>query len=104
MGADEVPAEVEQPGAGRVKAGDGELALVDAPPPGQGQHADALELRVVRALDVAEEGVDDRLPHAVVAERLAQGGEAVGVRAGESYVDVGTLGGYRSAIGLLAGA
>ncbi|MDB6088165.1 MAG: putative glucose-phosphate thymidylyltransferase [Gammaproteobacteria bacterium] len=33
---------------------------------------------------------------------LAQGGEAVGVRAGERYVDVGTLHGYREAIGLLA--
>ncbi len=32
---------------------------------------------------------------------LAQGGSAVGVRAGESYVDVGTLDGYRSAIQLL---
>ena len=34
---------------------------------------------------------------------LAAGNEAVGVRAGESYVDVGTLGGYRQAIGLLGG-
>ena len=34
---------------------------------------------------------------------LAQGNEAVGVRAGESYVDVGTLGGYREAIALLGG-
>jgi dTDP-glucose pyrophosphorylase len=32
---------------------------------------------------------------------LAQGGEAVGVRAGSSYVDVGTLDGYRSAMQLL---
>ena len=35
---------------------------------------------------------------------LAQGNAAVGVRAGEAYVDVGTLGGYRSAIRLLGGA
>ncbi|WP_230530183.1 nucleotidyltransferase family protein [Microvirga roseola] len=35
---------------------------------------------------------------------LEQGGEAVGVKAGESYVDVGTLHGYRSAIGLLSEA
>jgi hypothetical protein len=35
---------------------------------------------------------------------LAQGNEAVGVRAGTSYVDVGTLGGYREAIALLGGA
>ena len=33
---------------------------------------------------------------------LERGGEAVGVRAGEHYVDVGTLGGYREALGLLA--
>ena len=35
---------------------------------------------------------------------LAQGNEAVGVRAGERYVDVGTLGGYRQAIALLGDA
>ncbi|HYG21563.1 MAG TPA: sugar phosphate nucleotidyltransferase [Verrucomicrobiae bacterium] len=35
---------------------------------------------------------------------LAIGGEAVGVRAGESYVDIGTLHGYRSAITLLSTA
>lgn len=33
---------------------------------------------------------------------LARGGEAFGVRSGESYVDVGTLNGYREAITLLA--
>jgi glucose-1-phosphate thymidylyltransferase len=33
---------------------------------------------------------------------LAQGGRAVGVRAGRTYVDVGTLHGYREAIRLLA--
>ena len=32
---------------------------------------------------------------------LAEGGEALGVRAGESYVDVGTLDGYRSAMQML---
>jgi dTDP-glucose pyrophosphorylase len=32
---------------------------------------------------------------------LARGGRALGVRAGESYVDVGTLNGYREAIRLL---
>ncbi len=35
---------------------------------------------------------------------LAEGGEAVGVKAGRAYVDVGTLDGYRSAIGLLSEA
>ncbi len=34
---------------------------------------------------------------------LQQGGEAWGVQAGESYVDVGTLNGYREAIRLLGG-
>lgn len=33
---------------------------------------------------------------------IADGGYAVGVKAGRSYVDVGTLHGYRSAIGLLS--
>jgi glucose-1-phosphate thymidylyltransferase len=33
---------------------------------------------------------------------LAEGGRAVGIRAGERYVDVGTLHGYREAIGLLS--
>ena len=35
---------------------------------------------------------------------LARGGRAVGVKAGRSYVDVGTLGGYRSALTLLGTA
>jgi glucose-1-phosphate thymidylyltransferase len=33
---------------------------------------------------------------------LAEGGRAVGVPAGETYVDVGTLHGYREAIGVLS--
>ena len=33
---------------------------------------------------------------------IGDGGEAVGVRAGERYVDVGTLNGYREALALLA--
>jgi glucose-1-phosphate thymidylyltransferase len=33
---------------------------------------------------------------------LAQGGRAIGVRAGASYVDVGTVRGYREAVGLLS--
>jgi glucose-1-phosphate thymidylyltransferase len=32
---------------------------------------------------------------------LAQGGQAIGVRAGQAYVDVGTLNGYRTAMSLL---
>ena len=34
---------------------------------------------------------------------IAEGGRAVGVRAGQAYVDVGTLHGYREAIRLLGG-
>lgn len=33
---------------------------------------------------------------------LAAGGQGLGVKAGESYVDVGTIGGYRTAMALLA--
>lgn len=33
---------------------------------------------------------------------IARGGQAIGVRAGEHYVDVGTLNGYREAISLLS--
>jgi hypothetical protein len=35
---------------------------------------------------------------------LANGGEALGVKAGEVYVDVGTLQGYRTAMTLLDGS
>lgn len=38
----------------------------------------------------------------LVNEYVARGGEAVGVRAGKSYVDVGTINGYREAMQLLA--
>jgi len=33
---------------------------------------------------------------------IAGGGRAVGIKAGESYVDVGTIGGYRAAVALLS--
>lgn len=39
----------------------------------------------------------------LINEYIARGGEAIGVRAGEAYVDVGTLHGYREAIQLLSG-
>ena len=50
-----------------------------------------------------EPGRGDEYIGTLVNAWLDRGGEAVGVRAGESYVDVGTLGGYRSAIRLLTG-
>jgi glucose-1-phosphate thymidylyltransferase len=48
-----------------------------------------------------ERGGRDAYVGTLVNEWLARGGEARGVRAGESYVDVGTLHGYRQAIQLL---
>jgi dTDP-glucose pyrophosphorylase len=51
-----------------------------------------------------ERNCDDEYFGTLVNAYLAQGGQAIGVKAGESYVDVGTLHGYRSAIGLLSEA
>jgi dTDP-glucose pyrophosphorylase len=48
-----------------------------------------------------EEGRGDEYIGTLVNAWLARGGEALGVRAGQSYVDVGTLNGYREAIRLL---
>lgn len=45
---------------------------------------------------------EDQYMGTLVNAWLARGGKALGVRAGESYVDVGTLNGYREAIRLLA--
>jgi glucose-1-phosphate thymidylyltransferase len=46
---------------------------------------------------------EDEYIGTLVNAYLASGGTAVGVRAGEAYVDVGTLHGYREAIRLLSG-
>jgi dTDP-glucose pyrophosphorylase len=43
----------------------------------------------------------DEYVGSLVNTYLGEGGEALGVRAGESYVDVGTLHGYREAVALL---
>jgi glucose-1-phosphate thymidylyltransferase len=48
-------------------------------------------------------GAADEYVGTLVNAWLAQGGEATGVRAGQSYVDVGTLHGYREAVRLLGG-
>ena len=48
-----------------------------------------------------EPGRGDEYIGTLVNAWIAQGGEAIGVRAGESYVDVGTLNGYREAVRLL---
>jgi glucose-1-phosphate thymidylyltransferase len=47
---------------------------------------------------------DDEYFGTLVNAYLAEGGKALGVKAGESYVDVGTLHGYRLAISLLSEA
>ncbi|WP_181703854.1 sugar phosphate nucleotidyltransferase [Chthonobacter albigriseus] len=60
-------------------------------------------LHELHALWRARDGRDEYVGTLINAW-LAAGGEAVGVPAGESYVDVGTLNGYRAALGLLAEA
>jgi dTDP-glucose pyrophosphorylase len=49
-----------------------------------------------------EPGRGDEYFGTLVNAWLARGGSALGVRAGEAYVDVGTMDGYREAAGLLA--
>jgi len=56
--------------------------------------------RELHALWREREGRDEYLGTLVNAY-VAAGGEAVGVRAGAAYVDVGTLNGYRAALALL---
>lgn len=50
-----------------------------------------------------ERGQRDHYVGTLVNEYLGRGGAAVGIRAGTSYVDVGTLHGYREALSLLHG-
>ena len=59
-------------------------------------------LHALRALWLERERQDEFIGTLVNAW-LARGGEAWGVRAGASYVDVGTVGGYREAMRLLGG-
>lgn len=57
-------------------------------------------LHELYALWIAREREDEYFGTLVNAW-IGAGGRALGVRAGEAYVDVGTLGGYREALGLL---
>lgn len=57
----------------------------------------------LRQLWLARECCDEYLGTLVNAY-LAEGGTAIGVKAGAAYVDVGTLHGYRAALRLLSGA
>jgi dTDP-glucose pyrophosphorylase len=60
--------------------------------------------RVLHELDALwrARGRADEYIGTLVNAWLAAGGEACGVRAGTAYVDVGTLNGYRAAIGILS--
>ena len=49
-----------------------------------------------------QRGRSDEYWGTLVNAYLGAGGQALGVRAGTSYVDVGTLNGYRAALGVLA--
>ena len=51
-----------------------------------------------------ERRCEDEYIGTLVNAYRARGGAAVGVKAGRAYVDVGTLHGYRAAIGLLGAA
>jgi dTDP-glucose pyrophosphorylase len=62
---------------------------------------DGAVLRELRALWELPERRDEYVGTLVNAW-LARGGRAVGVKAGEAYVDVGTMDGYRRALKLLA--
>ncbi len=57
----------------------------------------------LRALWTAR-GRADEYVGTLVNAYLASGGQAVGIKAGRSYVDVGTLNGYRAALALLDAA
>jgi dTDP-glucose pyrophosphorylase len=48
-------------------------------------------------------GRSDEFIGTLVNAYLSKGGKAMGIKAGEAYVDVGTLNGYRAAISLLTG-
>ena len=88
-------------GAGRVRE-----IRVKQPNPGSPWIWGAFKLsgRTMRVLyDLwCERNHQDEYIGTLVNAYLARGGEAVGVRAGEAYVDVGTLHGYREAIRLLS--
>lgn len=62
--------------------------------------------RVFRELNELwlERSCKDEYFGTLVNEYLGRGGEAVGVKAGEAYVDVGTLNGYRAALQMLEGS
>jgi glucose-1-phosphate thymidylyltransferase len=60
----------------------------------------AAGFRELRALWEARQRIDEYFG-SLVNSYLASGGSAVGIKAGNSYVDVGTINGYRTAMTLL---
>ena len=92
-----------------VLGDDGQVEEIEVKRPGARSHwvwgAIKMPGRVLHDLDALwrTPARGDEYIGTLVNAWLAAGNAAVGVRAGESYVDVGTLGGYREAIGLLGG-
>ena len=93
-----------------VASDDGEVQEIQVKRPGADSHwiwgaiqATGAILRDLHELWEAR-GRGDEYIGTLVNAYLAGGGRAVGVRAGELYVDVGTLDGYRAAIKLLSQA
>ena len=91
-----------------VAADDGEVQEIQVKRPGAESNwiwgaiqAPGHVLRELYALWEAR-GRGDEYIGTLINAYLAAGGSAIGVRAGELYVDVGTLDGYRSAIRLLS--
>ena len=86
---------------------DGSVREIQVKDPGARTHwvwgAFKLPVRVLAELHALwlERGRRDEYVGTLVNAWLAGGGRARGVRAGEAYVDVGTLNGYREAIHLL---
>jgi glucose-1-phosphate thymidylyltransferase len=60
----------------------------------------AVGFRELRALWKARQQIDEYFG-SLVNSYLADGGRAIGIKAGDSYVDVGTINGYRTAMSLL---
>ncbi len=92
---------VETDGDGRVQA----IRVKEPSPPTRwiwgAVKTPGRTLHDLHALWVAR-GRRDEYLGTLVNAWIAQGGEALGVRAGRAYVDVGTVSGYRAAMGLLA--
>src|SRR5258708_35788413 len=91
-----------------VLDGAGRVAAIEVKRPGASSHwiwgAFKIPGRVfpaLRRLWIAR-GRADEYFGTLINAYLAEGGTALGVRAGAAYVDVGTLNGYRAAIALLA--